>query len=96
MQKTYYIKATGSTCYNRTGITYPESIRFVHHASKYLATIVSAIIGQGDTYWGHIYDLDNTPEILFFDLNQYNEHRLDAVKSFIEKYPGLIVLEKNW
>lgn len=56
---TFYLKPTGSTCYNRTGITFPAKKRI--NFEKRLAAM-----GCKDFYWCNQFGWSNQPEVITF------------------------------
>ena len=58
----YYIKATGSTCYDKTGITYPEN------KTIDLETLVNSH-GGFNCVWQNQFGWSNQPQVLTFEMD---------------------------
>ncbi len=81
--KKYYLKATGSVCYEKSGITFPLVINVDYNEilSRYGATNLS---------WENQYGWSNQPEVLCFFAEEEN------IKKLNEEIPiGLIVVD-HW
>ena len=83
MKMKYYIKATGSVCYDKSGITFPLviSVDYVEILSRYQIS---------DIIWENQYGWSNQPEVLCFSAEEEN------IKQLNEEIPvGLLVVE-HW
>ena len=81
--KKYYLKATCSVCYDKTGITFPLIINvdYGEILSRY---------GTTDLTWENQYGWSNQPKVLTFLAEEEN------IKKLNEEIPiGLIVVE-HW
>ena len=78
MRQEYYLKATGSTCYNKTGITFPICI---------VIDLVKLLKSYGVTNieWRRQFDWSNQPEVLTFNI-EYSKKLSSDVYNF-----GLLV-----
>ena len=81
--KKYYLKGTGSVCYDKSGITFPLIIKVDY------AEILSRF-QISDFTWEDQYGWSNQPEVLTFLAKEEN------IKKLNEEIPiGLIVVE-HW
>lgn len=86
--KKYYLKAIGSTCYDETGITFPNKIEY---------DLRLAVWQRGALYvkWGRQFGWANQPKVVTFRTDEpaildFIQHMLDNQKL------NLIVAEKTW
>ena len=81
--KRYYIKATGSVCYDEKGITFPENIAV--NFKGILSSICSPKVK-----WENQFSWTNQPEVLSFSAKEKEAREIN------NKLPiGLIVVE-HW
>lgn len=85
----YYIKATGSTCYDKSGLTYPNK----------LTIDLEQLVKLGDAsevHWEPHLNLDNLPEVLCFGYwvteDQYDT--MTMVSDII--YPMGLIIASHW
>lgn len=80
----FYLKATGSTCYDETGITFPEK-------KEIDLQLLLILAGAGLVRWERQFGWSNQPKVLVFDYR--NIDQLDALIEY-KIYPlGLLVRE---
>ena len=86
----YYIKATGATCYDETGITWPvqEVVDWGH---------ILRFCRPSCMHMEHIYGHENCPEVLVFQASPYEiklvDEELDANP---ETHFRVITRVKDW
>lgn len=84
----YYLKATGSTCYDETGITFPHEIKY---------DLFNLVWARGATYvkWGKQFGWSNQPRVLTFRCDE--PKILEMIKFALSNQKlNLIVSEKTW
>jgi len=86
----YYLSTMGSTCYDKTGITFPKK-------KKISLKKIVASFGGYDFKWENQFGWDNQPEVLTFktlqnDLNPVTSRELNEALFDL----GLTVYGKNW
>lgn len=88
MKKRYYLKATGSVCYDASGITFPRRIPIDIDA-------LAKIFFNSSTTWQHAHGWKNQPKALCFECDEATAHLFDKVMNAF--YGGFIVEERgNW
>ncbi len=84
---THYIYATGCTCYDRTGVTFPTP-----HIPKDFDAILRKH-GVTKSIWKNQYGWSNQPEVLCF---QATEEQAKAIDDEIGHHDGLMVKTCGW
>lgn len=79
-----YLHATGSTCYDRSGITHPVRI------GMDLEAILKSLCGVSKTSWESQYGWVNQPVVLSFDTTEGSRRNLDKLDYFLMML-GLLV-----
>lgn len=79
MRRWYYIRATGSTCYDQSGITFP-----VKEAVDWNALLEG--LGNPRTKWEPEHGQSNLPPVLTF---WANDEEVRLVDERIEQHPAL-------
>lgn len=77
---TYYIKAMGSVCYDRTGVTFP------YRGGEFLSCNWMLDMGATSAWWERQFGWNNQPEVLCFKGANVN---MDALEDALPM--GLIV-----
>ena len=75
----YYIKATGSVCYDKTGITFPEKVS---------VDFDSLLKNAENVQWENYHGWDNLPEVVTFHCSKI---LADEIESHFPFSYGLIV-----
>jgi len=85
----YYLKATGSTCYNSSGVTFPidVAIDFEH---------IVASAGATDLEWANQFGWSNQPEVLCFSLDNPSKAILNMIELVIATYRVGILVTTIW
>ena len=83
MKIKYYLKATGSVCYDKNGITFPLIIKvdYGEILSRYKIT---------DLTWENQFGWNNQPEVLTFWAEEEN------IKKLNEEIPIGLIVVKHW
>lgn len=84
----FYLKPTGSACYDKTGITFPHKIAYD------LENMVWARAAK-HIRWGRQFGWKNQPRVLTFVSDDPAIERMIAFAISNQKLP-LIVAEKTW
>jgi hypothetical protein len=77
----YYIKATGSTCYDSSGITYPE---------KQPVNWLALLFGTANRSWENNLGMSNQPKVITFDA------RSSVAKNIDLKLPPGLMVSEHW
>ena len=88
MRKAFYLKAIGSTCYDESGITFPNKIKF---------DLKNLVWGRGAIFikWGRQFGWANQPKVLSFVSDDPNIVR--SVQFALDNQAfNLIVTKKTW
>ena len=82
--KKYYVRATGSTCYDKTGITFPEKVSI---------DFDSLLEDTKNVQWENQFGWSNQPKVITFHCTKSLADKIDS--SFPFNY-GLIVVDCDW
>ena len=85
--KKYYLKATSSTCYDKTGITFPE------HISIPIENLADIFFGRAWD-WRRQFGWNNQPEVLIFSTDEEKAQLFHIVINRF--YKGFVVVERDW
>jgi len=85
----YYLKATGSTCYDSSGVTFP-----VVAAVDFEDILTSA--GATNLEWINQFGWSNQPAVLCFSLDNPSKTFLDMIQLVIDSYHVGIVVAIIW
>ncbi len=89
--KKYYIKATGSTCYDNTGVTFPHNESFqLQEEDMSAEKFVDELWGR-NIRWENQFGWENQPQVLTFEASEE-----DATAIGYDLPHGLIVVECTW
>jgi hypothetical protein len=91
MEVKYIVYATGCTCYDSFGVSFPTRIYFTNFSGE-LSTLedtINGIIGRDTCYWERKWS--NQPETLIF--SGVNKAKLALIKDYVACYPGLMIKE---
>ena len=87
MKKHYYLKATGSVCYNRLGVTFPEA------KSIPIDDIAQIFFGR-NFGWQKQFSWETQPEVLVFKTTRERARIFQTVMNNF--YVGFVVSERIW
>ena len=83
----FYLKPTGSTCYDKSGITFP-------HKFTYDLQSLVANRGAKDIGWQRQFGWANQPEVLIFDCDKDQRDRICF--ALCNQALNLLVAERYW
>ena len=86
--KRYYLKAIGSCCYNKQGVTSPPSIEYFP-----IERIAKVFFGKNHS-WCRQFGWSNQPQVLCFTSDEHTAGLFEKVMNAF--YRGFIVLERDW
>jgi hypothetical protein len=89
MKRKYYLKAGGSICYDKDGITFPtkQAIPFDKLANIFF----------GDrSGWQRQFNWENQPEVLIFQASETKAVMFQQVVNALSIPCGFIVKERDW
>lgn len=77
----YYIKATGSTCYDNTGLTYPIVYNPNEKNSQKFDSWVRIVMDYNATVaWENLYHYSNLPKVIVITISDRNVEFINTLK----------------
>lgn len=97
MNKKYYFKATGSTCYDDNGVTFPKVVKpYPGKPNRKLSSWVSVVLNYNvNTNWEYLWGLTNCPKVLTFTCSDEDFETIKRKFDQTEMSRFMIVREMN-
>lgn len=69
----YYLRASGSNCYDKTGVTFPT------HQPMNIEDIIKSVCEKPNLRWANQFGWSNQPKVLTFNATEQEVKGLDEV-----------------